>query len=660
MAILSEKLDLLAKQVVELMTFSFERKDIPFSEELLISNKILIEEKNVLVVADSKLFTEAFYRILASKLSFKQNKDFLETMDFYERVNKEFIHEKKTIIGLTKQLRNLLTFLIILANREYGESFEKYIVTLNKNGNWKYFYDFLTSFALALDKLSIPPPSLNRSLIHLYNQLDTEVYYNFDLSELLKGIQEFCRINPAEGEKLLLLQKENEQLVINIYSAILSGLYKSDRKSGIERLREVSKDQKDHISIAIIASSLNPENDEEAMNIIKLLKDINSDSEDFVIQLPRVYVNIIRNENCSKKTTINTCFNSLQKILKTEHLGIKQNTLWHLHFIDGHDGDLFRILDSLNEHELDDSLLENVNHVLRKFEDQKYYFQFLRRYSEKNGLKFDSKSFELSIIHFINANSPEFGNYLLRLLIDDNGLIRFTGHRILSHLCIIMSLNNSRLDWNILSLLPIEQYKLWVSVLQNSLEPKYALPLLLPLRNSKNSLIVEQFSCKLEELVENYSSPVIEVLKEHLDLENRNDKNLLIRIEHKRREFSEYRNRKLGIKELDPSYTQTKLFEIYRENYSTRFSTNMDDSVKKNSSILSMLTTVTLAKGGGWKHEKEGQISQLSTFSSSFQFPRFYYIMPEKFDFDNQIGYTENWDEKFKQWEATISSFENT
>jgi hypothetical protein len=114
------------------------------------------------------------------------------------------------------------------------------------------------------------------------------------------------------------------------------------------------------------------------------------------------------------------------------------------------------------------------------------------------------------------------------------------------------------------------------------------------------------------------------------------------------------------VKELNPLYTQSKLYEIYQEGFGDSLSSNLEDSVEDKSSFLSLFTPVTLAKGGGWKHEKGGQVSQLSSIGTSFQFPREYYIRPETFDFENRVSYTENWENEFKKWEVAISSLGNT
>jgi hypothetical protein len=654
---LKKDLTELIEFVVEHKTFSFQESDVSFNCDELISSGVLIRQPNQIKIGDSLLFTKGLYNHFAFKLSFTLSSDVQAAMEFYHKLQEDFMVEMKVVMGITEQMRNLLTYLVESINKDFGVTFEDFALALNKND--RFLYEFSSSLFQCLNDLEIEAKNLYPILIHLHEQVNSDVQYNMNLGELTKAIQNYCIQHPDKGVKLLELHHEKEsEPKVSIHAAILTGLYKSNREEELERIKELVKDDFNHVSIACAISAFEPENNSEATNLLDTIDSIKSVADSYVINLPRLYVNFIDNKNVSDSEIHKRCFAKLQELLEFDHIGIKQNTLWQLQFVKGYGEDVFKIIDSLNKTPLEENLYKVLNDVLTRFEDQKYFFQFLRGYSVNNKMKFEAKKFEFPISKFKNENPPNFGKYLIKLLIDNDGGIRFIGKRILSHLRIVIH-NNYQFEYDILDLSALEQYKLWVSVFQDSPEPKYSFPLLLPLRKSKYPIIAEAFICKLEQLIESYTSSVVSVLKEHLDLTDDDDKKLLARIDSKYEEFGRYWDKKVKVKELNPLYTQSKLYEIYQEGFGDSLSSNMEDSVQDNSSFLSLITTITLAKGGGWKHEKGGQVSQLSTIGTSFQFPREYYIRPERFDFENRVSFTENWENEFNEWEATISSLGN-
>lgn len=644
--------------IIEQKTFSFKESDVSFECDELIKNEILERQPNQIKVGNSLLFTAAFYEHFATKLNFTLTNDFQATIEFYHELQEVFKAEGKVIMGITEQMRNLLMYLIKSINKDFGVTFEDFTLTLKKDDEDRFLYEFNSSFFKCLDELEIEAENLYPIIIHLLEQVDSDVQYNMNLGELTKAVQHYCIQHPEKGIRLLELHHEKESKpIVNIHAAILTGLYKSNREEELERIKELTKEDINHVSIACAISAFEPESNSEATNLLDTIDSIESVADDYVINLPRLYVNFIDNEIVSDSEIINRCFAKIQELLEFDHLGIKQNTLWQLHFLKGHDEEVFKIVDSLNKAPLDENLHKVVNDVLTRFEDQNYFFQFLRGYSRNNKMKFEAKKFEFPISKYKNDNPSDFGKHLIELLIDNDGGIRFIGKRILSHLRIVIH-GNYQFEYDVLSLTALEQYKLWVSVFQDSPEPKYSFPILLPLRKSKYPFVVEAFICKLEQLIESYSSSVVSVLKEHLDLTDDDDKKLLERIELKYEEYRKYWDKKVKVKEFNPLYTQSKLYEIYQEGFGDSLSNSME-SVEDNSTLLNLFTTVTLAKGGGWKHERGGQVSQLSTIGTSFQFPREYYIRPERFDFENRISFTENWENEFKEWEVTISSLGN-
>ncbi|WKN43785.1 hypothetical protein [Tunicatimonas pelagia] len=424
-------------------------------------------------------------------------------------------------------------------------------------------------------------------------------------------------------------------------------------------IQELVNEEAHHTTIACAVSAFEPENDQEAEELLNLIDNIEPSQEGYLVNLPRVYTNFISNEKINAESIVARCFKKLNWLLNLDIISVKQNTLWRLQIIEGYDERVFDIINSINDKEFDDRLYKSVSNALCRFEDQKFFFEFLKSYGEKNKRKFDAKNFKHPISAYRTKDLPAFSNHLIGLLIHDKGDLRFIGKMILAHVT-IGSGRSFRFGIDILELSALEQTKLWVSIFHDYLEPEVSFPLLMPLRKSKYPIVVESFISKVEELVESYSYSVVKEFKRNVDLDDEDDKMLLKRIETKYQEFSNYWDEKVKVKELNPLFTQAKLFSTFMESYSESISKSMERTKEDNDSLLSMLPVVTLAKGGGWKHQQTGQVSPLSRISTELTLPRECFITPEKLDLRIHIGYLENWKEEFKEWEAILSSSENT
>jgi hypothetical protein len=198
---------------------------------------------------------------------------------------------------------------------------------------------------------------------------------------------------------------------------------------------------------------------------------------------------------------------------------------------------------------------------------------------------------------------------------------------------------------DILSLLPITQYRLWVSLTQDFKEPKYYIPSILSLIDSKSDLVKESFLCKLEEHSEDYGGHIIEVLEMHLDKQNTKHIEVLERIRQYMVDFySTYINLKGPIKEFNPYYTDNKAVRLFNELHFKKMSDTIHKGAEKNS-FLSVLgaDTVQLSKGGGFRFGNKGEISKLGSFASSFSLPRSYFINHNKFELEQGFEMRRDW-----------------
>ncbi|MFA5434259.1 MAG: hypothetical protein WC319_15550, partial [Candidatus Paceibacterota bacterium] len=285
--------------------------------------------------------------------------------------------------------------------------------------------------------------------------------------------------------------------------------------------------------------------------------------------------------------------------------------------------------------------LNSINNFLWKSKDVLYFEKLLYTIGEYLPFKAINKNLSSSINEIRSNCKKEFDKVLVNLLIQNKASFRFLATDIFSD----FSSENYQFDYDILEFDSLSQYKLWVSIFQNYREPKNILPCLLPLLKSKSPLVKEAFICKLEEYTESYGGSVTEILKQKLDFGDADSLAVFERIENYKVEF--YKNNVLvkdGIKELNPAFTQNRLFVNYNKNHNRRFSRQMQKSSDENSFFLNFCSKVTLLKGGGWKIDGRDEISKLNKISTSFSLPRVYFTRPENFDFESDVEMVTNWD----------------
>ncbi|MEO9850325.1 MAG: hypothetical protein ABJH72_24610 [Reichenbachiella sp.] len=645
----------LVRKVDELKLFRFGKDQIRFRLDPLLELEIIEQTGDQIKVLETSQFTNLLFEFYAKKQGFALTEDFQNTISFYKKVRDEFRNEGKVILGITEQMSHFLGLLITKANQEFAENFEAFALGLHKSDDDKFLYELNKAFSISLYQLQIKPGKLKRILIHLIEEVSENVQFNMNLGELTAGIRKFSSSNPKEGKALFKLIEKNPVFSLNV--SVLLGLYEKNPTKELIRLQELSKRDDYSVIIAGVIAGATIDNNKQAVELLKILDGIKSKEGLYFINLPRVYVGVINNPNLTSKALKAKAYKKLKWLLTLDD-DTKRATVWEMQFIKDDDENIFEVINVMNNEKLDKAFCSSIAQVLDNFSDVAFFFEFLKGYAVNNPYQFNASWFDFPIYKYENSNLTKFSYQLIKLIIDDNGAVRFVGKRILSH----MNGNNNGFQFgiDILDLPQLDQIKLWVSLFQENPEPKRILPLLISLRNSKYPLVVESFLCKIEELVESYSYSVIEELKELLDLRDGYNKSIMDRIALKYEEFKENWDRKAKIKELNPGYTQSKISRIFNENYYEKFSEQLDESVHENSVFLNLVTNVTLAKGGGWKHGENKQISELSAVSSSFQLPRNYYISPEKFDWQNRVYYTENWKNEFKEWEAIISSSENT
>lgn len=649
---LQESISQLITYIIDKKKFKFDKSEFQFDISELEKNEILVYDDRKFQVAKNNMFYFLFFLHYKNNLSFTLSDDIDAAIEFVETVDEHFNVERTVLNGRTEFFKNFRAFILIAINREFNSDFISYVLSLNHDS--KNIYKFNSAFCDSLTDLYLLPKIVFTILSHLYSEINTEAMMNLNTGEITNSLRKYASFDTAKGRELLEISGKEDLYQPNLTIGTIAGIYDTDREKFRNELNALIKEDKYHESIIIALSRVKLLSIEESNKNFDLIQSIHPVNETTFYSLSRFYSGTLENVGIVDDILIQKCFNKLHELIIHPNQNIRGSVLHEIRFLKGYDKEISELLVVLLvTTDYDTKFDKAISDVFFQRNEVIFFSGFLIQYARKFKLSIDIKKFDSAIDHF-QDKEPDFSRELINLLIHDEGEVRFIANRILTTLSSLQYIYKFKFD--ILTLPAIEQYKLWVSVMDDFREPKYSLPLLLPLINSKHEVVQEAFICKLEELTESYFSSVIKEMKNELDLTSPHNQNIINRVQAYLDKFCIEIDKKRGIKELDPYYTQSKLINSFHKKFSSKWNEQTDKTVNENSIFSMLATTVILAKGGGWKHEKHSEVSQLTQFSTSFSLPRESFIEGEFFDWYFRNKFIENWIEKFKQWEATISS----
>ncbi|MES2396324.1 MAG: hypothetical protein V4549_09990 [Bacteroidota bacterium] len=640
--------------VVKEKKFRFTFNELSFDTAFLIRNNILIcSDSTNLDIGNSALFYLEFLDYYLNKYSFNLSENADENFQFIEKIEDELKITASTQIGFYQFFRQVKGFLLFRMQNEFDTDLNKYILTLN-NESGQILYDFNSAYCLIVPYLTIPASILFENLKHLMITLTNDTMYNSNTGDIGIAIRKYCNSNIVQGKALLQYSIKNEIPVIhNLNIPMIGGIYEIERNLFWDEIVQYYKTEENKVSIICALASTIALTNEEATEYYELIDTDDNPNLYSLLNLPKFYTSIINNKNVTNNYLKSLCFDKLKELIVNPAQKVRGTTLWEIRFIDEYDIEKVRLLKSLIQTEdFDKKQLKSIGDVFTKHKDLPSFIIFLRLYIEKFKIDFEADFFYSVIYYFYKDVSENFSVALVELLTDDVGEIRYLAHKIIEH--IELHNHSFKLATNVLHLDELTQYKLWVSVLSKFKEPKKTLPILIPLIDSSFPFVQEAFIYKLELLTEEYGSSVIDLLKTTLDLNNLHHNAVINRVTAYDEAFYKNISKRNAIKELNPFYTQGKWLRLHSENYDKAFNQKHTEETNKRSSFLQFVNKVTLAKSGGWKHEKHKKVSKLTTIGASMVLPRSMFITPELIDWEFRVSIIENWKNKFEEWEATV------
>lgn len=637
-------LDMLVDYSLANKTLIFNQSITGIDFEKLIESQLIKRQSDKYHIIDFESFGFQVYSLYKGKSKVILTKDFKTFVLLLEEIESDYKSEK-FIQNISSLFNDLWAIAILDSNRSFDNNFTDYLKSLDIKKNSEEIFSFNEGYSRALHLLKLEVPNFYKNGIQLINWTKSDADYNMPLGSFLRGVRNKIKENEKWGFNCFEYSVKQPDLEIDFLIPIITGLYDKDGLSFYKKSLEDKVNVKTY-TVSIICGLSNVEfvKKEECELFFEIFNQADKYNNHILLNLPKLLFAILRSkEESVEKKHITKAFSLLEELLEIDNANLVLFILRENEFQDDHlELRQELIISLIKKPHFKQEYLNSINHFLWQSKNIIYFKELLCTIGEFFPFKTISKNLSSSINEFRSNCKKEFDKVIVDLLIQDKASLRFIATDIFSD----FSLENYKFDCDILELDSLSQYKLWVSIFQNYREPKKILPCVLPLLKSKSSLVKEAFICKLEEYTESYGDSVTDILKQELDFGEAELKAVFERIEKYMIDFYDKNvNVKDGIKELNPAYTQNRLFIEFNRSYNRHFTRQFQKSSNENSFILNLCSKVTLLKGGGWKIDGRNEISKLGKISTSLSLPRMYFTRPENFDFESSVEMATNWDD---------------
>lgn len=612
----------------------------------LISKNICLSVNGLLKIENSAAIAVGFYKYFKTELNFTENNIFESYHNLYLHVAKflkaEGYASKKEDIS-----RELLTLLIIRFSKN-GFLFVHYIDQLEEFDkinpkSRKRIYEFVNAYGNALTEIKAKTEVLYSDLTRLFELTESEATYNSNQYYLLEGLREFT-IKKTEQAIVLFEYSCNCNIESGkIITALTAYLYEIHGEIFLSTIAQpyLAND----LVAECIFYGLSMVKGIEHVGALSYLKlyESNKDNEVLIVALSKMLLNLISNEiKYNKKEEIDkACFERLENILVNYGALPAIKIIDQMAFIKGHENYKTHLLLTLIDQSYFNmkEFLRVIENVYWRLDDLKSFKQVLTAIADKEPFRDLGKNFK----NFINkCDKKELDWTIIELVTDNKSSRRELGNSIFNANRLQ---SDYMLDYDLLSLAPLTQYKLWVGLCQNIGEPRNYLIALLPLLNSNSETVRESFISKLEELTQDYAGHITKALDDYSHIYKRPE--VLERVTKYRDEFFRINaDCKEGIAELNPYETQYRLLREFNKLHNRNFSRTIEKGAKENSFLSMIGKTVKLGKGGGWKFPGREGVKKLGHIQTGMVLPRSLFIYPEEYNIQCGIEQRTDWEEE--------------
>lgn len=642
-------------KVFSLVDFIIDNKKLTFSINELESTKYLIEydilkvNNNTVSVSNFNIIASYFVNKYKKKLNFKTSNKFNKNVIFLKGIKEDFC-KKRHIPSFYKLEKELWRIILLESNLKFQCSFTNYIKSIDKNNNSQELSSFIDVYSDELINLELTETTIYDNSILLLDLSKTDAHYSVPISNILNSIKEKCEHNYNLGLKLLakafFIDEDKESLL----SSIISGLYSKNKISFYSTVLEHKIDKNIKLNAIFFGlSNVSKIENTECKLFLRIFERYKLNNS-LTISLLSLLISIVKSKNTEYH---NISFEKIKLTIKNED--VAYFILNNISSIKNHNENKTDIVIELisQEYFSMNKYINAISHFFWRAKDIKPFKKIILALIEKEPFTTLAKQLE-SNLESLDKN--ELDLFIIELLTDDLACKRFIGLDLFDEVPIqtpyVFSID-------ILTLPPIIQYKLWVSLTQDFNQPEKRITTLLPLTESSSEYIKESFLCKLEELSEDYAGHITKILEENLDKKKLAHTKAIERIKiYIENFFKKYADVKTDIKELNPYQTHYKHIKEFNKLFYKKINTSVKEGAVKNS-LLSVFgaNTVKLAKGGGWRIRSDEKVSSLGKFGSSFTMPRNYFINPNKYEIEKGFHIRQNWTvEEFKETKTFIDN----
>ena len=490
---------------------------------------------------------------------------------------------------------------------------------------------------------------LNLSASAIYTHVRQFVHAQVYLPPLVKALETYCQQHSDVAAELYAYTRKHpfegdRQLCV----AAQSGLNRQDWVSFLPQLQALTQQPQDQVLALSVMFRAQIDTDQQAKQYLELALSCDQLRADVRCHLAKVVQQILRFSPILRADTINQCFSLLNTLAQSESAAVQESVLETIWVIDGFEGERFAtFMTALRNSDLGSSLRSGKTNTVdtlltSSFSGPERWFLVFDALIDQNTINFHAEDFTGSLRELITHSGESLMSYLLPRLIHRQADMRRAANQILS----FIDQHASHLGFSadeLRRLTSLQQYRLWLIVHEVFRQPSFTIPLLLPLLDSSDELLIELISCQLEIASENYMGQVLQALDSVGHPDHPPHQRVCQRVNAYFEAFLATHRRKSTVNELNPLLTQHTLFQQFDSLRRTSWDAQMHQQLHTDS-IADLFKEVLLAKGGGWRNSKTGVTSQLGNFQTTLSLPRFYFLRPSEMDIAGiASSFTEEW-----------------
>ncbi|REC42068.1 hypothetical protein [Chryseobacterium sp. 5_R23647] len=615
----------------------------------LVERGILKIENNMISISDYAAISKCILEKHRFKLDFKISGSFEKTVEFLDIIKQDY-NSNVYIFNYHLIEKENWRYLVKESFDNYNCTFSEYLKSVDIEKKPEGIYQFIHAYSDLLPDLSLSADEIVDNFLLMVEMTKSNAEYNIDLGNIITGVKNKCKLDYETGLRILntslTLEKKNDYLT----SAAVTGLYESKSAEFYYSTLEKLLNQNSNCnSILLGLSHVSVITDDDCTLFIEIINRYKQD-ELVRISILSLLFSILRSNH---KSYHQFCFLEIGTMTVDEKAAYF--ILHNICFINSYNREKSEVVNQLvcQKYFTIDKYIQPISQIFWYIKDIESFKTVILAIIQICPFKNFMRKFQ-SFLH--SVDKVELDTFLIELLTDNSAGKRFTGMDIFHEL----SLQKPYVfSVDILLLPTIIQYKLWVTLTGDFNQPNERLTALMPLIDAKSDLIRESFICKLEVISEDYGGHVTDVLESSLDSSNLAHNAVLSRIKNYICDFYDQNTSfKNTLNEFNPYQTHSKLINKYNDFFHKHMRETIDQGAKKDS-LLSLLgtNTVQLSKGGGWRLAPDKEITQLSSFGSSFTMPRTYFIHPNQFDMEKGMIILNDW--KDQEFADIIKIIEN-